>query len=257
MTTLKRARGETMNGDVQRARRTWVVLPTYNEAENLARLVGAIISLDLSLNVVVVDDASPDGTGEIAEQLARECAAVRVIRRVGERGLGTAYLAGFRYAMRAGAGAVLTLDCDFSHDPASIPALIAAFDAETDVVIGSRYVAGGRIERWGVYRKLLSASANRFVRALFHLPVRDCTSGFRLYRKEVLEIIPWQRVSSTGYSFLVETLYWASRQESFSVREVPICFVNRVRGESKMGLPEVFHGAANLLRLKAGLLKKS
>jgi dolichol-phosphate mannosyltransferase len=257
VTTLKRANVEPLNGDARGARRTWVVLPTYNEAENLARLVGAIISLDLSLNIVVVDDASPDGTGEIAERLARERAQVQVIRRVGERGLGTAYLAGFRHAIATGADAVLTMDCDFSHDPAAIPALIAAFDSTTDVVIGSRYVEGGRIESWGVYRKLLSASANRFVRALFKLPVRDCTSGFRLYRKEVLEIIPWQRVSSTGYSFLVETLYWASRQTPFSVREVPISFVNRERGESKMGLREVLHGATNLLRLRASLIKKS
>jgi dolichol-phosphate mannosyltransferase len=245
-----------MSGGARGGARTWVVLPTYNESENLARLVYAIISLDLDLNIVVVDDASPDGTGEIAEALSRECAAVHVVQRVGERGLGTAYLAGFRHAIHAGADAVLTMDCDFSHDPAAIPALAAAFDETTDVVIGSRYVAGGRIEDWGVYRKLLSASANRFVRALFKLPVRDCTSGFRLYRKEVLELIPWQRVSSTGYSFLVETLYWASRQTTLCVREVPICFVNRERGESKMGLREVFHGAANLLRLKAGLSKK-
>jgi dolichol-phosphate mannosyltransferase len=244
-----------MNGDGRNGLRIWVVLPTYNEAENLARLLDAIISLRLDLNIVVVDDASPDGTGEIAEESARERPQVHVIRRAGERGLGTAYLAGFRHAVAAGADAVLTLDCDFSHDPASIPALIEAFDS-VQLVIGSRYVADGRIENWEMHRKILSASANRFVRTLFKLPVRDCTSGFRLYRREVLEVVPWERVSSTGYSFLVETLYWAARQPSFSVREVPICFVNRARGESKMGWREVFDGARNLLRLRAALFRE-
>ncbi|HVG29546.1 MAG TPA: polyprenol monophosphomannose synthase [Pyrinomonadaceae bacterium] len=243
---------------VEAGRRIWVVLPTYNEAENIAPLVGAILSLDFGLRVVVVDDASPDGTAEIARGLARGSPRVHVIRREGERGLGTAYLAGFRRALDGGADAVLTMDCDFSHDPAAIPSLVAALDSAR-VVIGSRYVAGGRIENWGFYRKLLSATANRFVRALFDLPVRDCTSGFRLYRAEVLEGIPWQRVSSTGYSFLAESLYWAMRQDDGGarVREVPICFVDRVRGQSKMGAPEVFSGIINLLRLRVDLFRAS
>jgi dolichol-phosphate mannosyltransferase len=238
-------------------RRIWAVLPTYNEAENVAPLVGAILSLDLDLHVVVVDDASPDGTADIVEALARESPRVHVVRREGERGLGTAYLAGFRRAAEAGAEAVLTMDCDFSHDPAAIPSLVEALDSAR-VVIGSRYVAGGRIENWGLYRKVLSAAANRFVRALFDLPVRDCTSGFRLYRAEVLESIPWPRVSSTGYSFLVESLYWAMRQgDGARVREVPICFVDRVRGQSKMGAREVFSGIINLLRLRVDLFGAS
>jgi glycosyltransferase involved in cell wall biosynthesis len=246
-----------MSVDERRGRRwrIWAVLPTYDEAENVAPLVGAILALDLDLHVVVVDDASPDGTADIAEALARESPRVHVVRREGVRGLGTAYLAGFRRAIDAGADAVLTMDCDFSHDPASVPALVEALDAAR-VVIGSRYTAGGRIENWGLYRKLLSAAANRFVRALFRLPVRDCTSGFRLYRAEVLEGIPWQRVSSTGYSFLVESLYWAMRQGDARVSEVPICFVDRVRGQSKMGAREVFSGIVNLLRLRVDLFKK-
>jgi glycosyltransferase involved in cell wall biosynthesis len=243
------------NGEGRGGLRVWVVLPTYNEAENIARMLGALVALPLDLKIVVVDDDSPDGTGEIAAQLAHEYPTIHVIRRARARGLGTAYLAGFRHAIDAGADAVLTLDCDFSHDPEVIPALVAAFDS-TQLVIGSRYVAGGSIKNWELRRKLLSASANRFVRALFKLPVRDCTSGFRLYRKEVLEVIPWERVSSTGYSFLVETLYWASRQETFSVREVPICFVNREQGESKMGSREVFQGARHLLRLRTKLFRE-
>jgi dolichol-phosphate mannosyltransferase len=239
----------------ERRRRIWAVLPTYNEAENVAPLVVALLALDLDLHVVVVDDASPDGTADIAEGAARDSARLHVVRREGERGLGTAYLAGFRRAIDAGADAVLTMDCDFSHDPVTIPALVEALDSAR-VVIGSRYVAGGRIENWGLYRKVLSAAANRFVRALFDLPVRDCTSGFRLYRAEVLQGIPWRRVSSTGYSFLVESLYWAMRQGDARVREVPICFVDRVRGQSKMGAREVFSGVVNLLRLRVDLFKK-
>jgi glycosyltransferase involved in cell wall biosynthesis len=236
--------------------RIWAVLPTYNEAENVAPLLGALLALALDLHVVVVDDASPDGTAEIAAGVARESPRVHVVRREGVRGLGTAYLAGFRRAIDAGADAVLTMDCDFSHDPAAVPSLVAALGSAR-IVIGSRYAAGGRIENWGLYRKLLSATANRFVRALFRLPVGDCTSGFRLYRAEVLETIPWRRVNSTGYSFLVESLYWAMRQgEGARVSEVPICFVDRVRGQSKMGAREVFHGVINLLRLRIDLFKR-
>jgi dolichol-phosphate mannosyltransferase len=246
-----------MSVDERRGRRwrIWAVLPTYDEAENIGPLLDAILSLALDLHVVVVDDASPDGTADIAARHARQSSRVHVVRREGQRGLGTAYLAGFRFAIDAGADAVLTMDCDFSHDPATIPSLVEALDAAR-VVIGSRYTAGGRIENWGLYRKLLSATANRFVRALFRLPVRDCTSGFRLYRAEVLEGIPWERVSSTGYSFLVESLYWAMRQGDARVREVPICFVDRVRGRSKMGAREVFSGVVNLLRLRVDLFKK-
>lgn len=239
-----------MSAGVEKGRRVWVVLPTYNEAENVAGMVGALGALDLDLQVVVVDDASPDGTGLIAERLAGERAGVHVIRRAGERGLGTAYLAGFRRALDAGADAVMTMDCDFSHDPRAVPALVAALDS-ADVVVGSRYVAGGRIENWGLHRKLLSAAANRFARALLHIPTRDCTSGFRLYRRAVLEAVPWARVRSTGYAFLVETLYLAVRQEGVRVREVPISFVDREHGRGKMGPREVFAGVFNLIRLKA------
>ncbi|HEX8160849.1 MAG TPA: polyprenol monophosphomannose synthase [Pyrinomonadaceae bacterium] len=238
-----------------RPRRIWAVLPTYNEAENVAPLVTALLSLPLDLHVVVVDDASPDGTADVAEGAGRGSARLEVIRREGERGLGTAYLAGFRRAAEAGAEAVLTMDCDFSHDPAAVPSLVAALDSAR-VVIGSRYVAGGRIENWGLYRKALSAAANRFVRALFRLPVSDCTSGFRLYRAEVLAAVPWERVSSTGYSFLVESLYWAMRGDGARVREVPICFLDRVRGQSKMGAREILSGVVNLLRLRADLFRR-
>ena len=241
-------------GGAGRRGRVWVVLPTYNEAGNVAPVVAALAALDLDLHVLVVDDDSPDGTADIVERLAREGAPVEVLRRRGERGLGSAYLAGFRRAIGAGAGAVLTMDCDFSHDPREVPALVAALQS-AHVVVGSRYAPGGRIENWGLHRKLLSAAANRFARALFRMPALDCTSGFRLYRREVLEAVPWARVRSTGYAFLVETLYWAARQPGVEVREVPIRFVDRVRGEAKMGGREVLRGVSNLLRLRAALAR--
>jgi dolichol-phosphate mannosyltransferase len=229
-----------------------VVLPTFNEALNLPPMLGALRGLDLGLKVVVIDDASPDGTGELAEQAALEWTDLEVIRRVGERGLGTAYLRGIRHALAAGADAVLTMDCDFSHDPAVIPSLIEALE-DAHVVVGSRYVRGGSTENWGPHRKILSAAANKFARVLFGMPVRDCTSGFRLYRAEVLERLPLDKIRSTGYAFLVEILYLATQGEGVRIREVPIRFRDRERGSGKMGMREVADGVINLLKLRADL----
>lgn len=230
----------------------WVVIPTYNEFENLPRMVSALKTLDLGLKVLVVDDDSPDGTAAAAEQLARRWQDLHVVRRVGERGLGTAYVAGFRRALQSGADAVLTMDCDFSHDPRAVPALLDALTS-ADLVIGSRYVAGGSVANWPLRRRALSASANGFVRALFHMPARDCTSGFRLYRREVLKAVPWESVRSTGYAFLVESLHWAARSEGVRIVEVPICFTDRELGETKMGLREAIDGVWKLVRLRFDL----
>jgi dolichol-phosphate mannosyltransferase len=234
----------------------WVVLPTFNEAENVTRMLRAINAVNGELQIVVVDDDSPDGTGWLVEEFAQDCSNVHVIHRQGERSLGTAYLAGFRHAIESGAQAILTMDCDFSHDPNVIPSFIEKIRS-ADLVIGSRYVPGGKIENWPMRRKLLSASANSFVRTLLGVPVHDCTSGFRLYRRHILENIPWHRVRSIGYSFLVETLYWATHQDGMAVSEVPICFTNRVLGESKLGLREAVQGMSNLLLLKRELRRKS
>ena len=228
--------------------KTWIVLPTYNEAGNVTAMLDAILSLGSGMEILVVDDDSPDGTGVLVEARAQQEPRVRALRRRGERGLGTAYQAGFQEALRRGAQAVVTMDCDFSHDPAQIPALVAALDG-ADVAVGSRYTPGGRIEGWSLHRRLLSASANRFVHLLFHLPAHDCTSGFRAYRRHILEAIPWERIQSTGYSFLVESLLWAARQEVARIREVPICFKDRDEGVSKLGWREAVHGAFNLLRV--------
>lgn len=226
-----------------------LILPTYEEAENLEPLVSRLLALPAELGVVVVDDGSRDGTAEIADGLAARDPRVTAIHRQGERGLGGAYLRGFRAALEQGAEGLLTMDCDFSHDPMAVPDLLAA-SRDASLVIGSRYVEGGRIVGWSLHRRLLSRSANAFARTLFHLPARDCTSGFRLYRRGVIEGIPWGSIRSTGYSFLVETLYWAARQPGARVVETPICFRDRERGRSKLGWREAVLGALNLLRLR-------
>jgi len=235
--------------------KTFVVLPTYNEAGNLARLLDDLARIT-ALTVLVVDDDSPDGTGRIADERAASSDAVRVLHRRGARGLGTAYLAGFHEALARGADSVLTMDCDYSHDPAQVPQVLAALET-ADLVIGSRYVAGGLIVGWSTHRRVLSRAANAFVHTLFRLPASDCTSGFRAYRRHVLEGIPWPEVRSTGYSFLVESLLWASRIPGVRVAEVPICFRDRDEGQSKLGWREAVHGALNLLRVwRRGLRRR-
>jgi dolichol-phosphate mannosyltransferase len=233
--------------------RACLVLPTYNEAPNLERLVLAVRALVLPIDVLVVDDASPDGTGRIADALAEGRTDIAVVHRTGPRGYGEALTDGFREALRRGADVVLTMDVDFSHDPAAIPRLVEAL-AEADLVIGSRYVEGGELRAWPLHRRLLSASANAFVRVLFALPASDCTSGFRAYRRGVVESIPWAELHSQGYSYLVELLYWTVCRGGSRVREVPICFTERRAGKSKMGVREIVGGALNLLWLRARLL---
>jgi dolichol-phosphate mannosyltransferase len=227
------------------------VLPTLNEAENLGELVARLREVAPDAQVLIVDDDSTDGTQQVADDLARAHPAVRVLHRRGKNGYGESLTDGFRAALESGATVVATMDCDFSHDPASLPSLLSAI-GQADVVIGSRYVAGGSIRNWGLYRTTLSATANAFVRGLFRLPVRDCTSGFRAYRKEVLDGVPWARLHSTGYSFLVEVLYWCARA-GHRVAEVPICYVDRTRGKSKMGVRQIVSGATNLIKLRLEL----
>jgi dolichol-phosphate mannosyltransferase len=235
---------------------SWLVLPTLNEVDNLTRLLARLRERAPELCILVVDDASTDGTAALADGLARDDSRLHVLHRQGRRGYGEALTAGFHQVLAAGAAAVVTMDCDFSHDPDELPRLLAALDG-ADVVIGSRYTDGGRIADWSVSRRLLSAAANAFVRVLFRLPARDCTSGFRAYRREALERVPWGRLHSAGYSFLVEVLYWASGPATPAVREIPICFVDRRAGRSKMGLRQIVFGAANLLKLRAQLLRRA
>ena len=232
----------------------WIVLPTFNEAENLRDAVARIHAAAPEAHVLVVDDASPDGTGPLADAMAKEDARIAVMHRRGERGLGRALAAGLRQAAASGAAVVVAMDCDLSHDPADVPRFVeAARDA--DLVLGSRYIPGGRIPSWSFHRKLLSAAANAFVRLLFTLPARDCTTGYRAYRADVLETIPLERLNSAGYSFQVEVLFWIARNGSRGVREIPITFVDRARGASKMGAREALAGALDLLRVRLSLLR--
>lgn len=208
-----------------------VCLPTYNERENLERMVRALGAY--GVRVLVIDDGSPDGTGEIADRLAAELDYVDVLHRPRKEGLGPAYLAGFRRALADGAELILEMDCDFSHDPADVPRLIAAAEEGADLVLGSRYVEGGAIPSWGPLRRAISYGASLYARLWLRWDVRDATGGFKCFRREVLERIDLGSISAKGYAFQIETTYRAVRA-GFRVRELPITFVDREVGGSKM-----------------------
>src|SRR5438132_443523 len=232
--------------------RVTVCLPTYNERENLERMLRALREvLPTDGGVLVIDDASPDGTGELADRLAGEMANVSVLHRKRKEGLGPAYVAGFRRALADGAELVLEMDCDFSHDPKDVPRLLAAAD-EADLVLGSRYVAGGGVQNWGLVRRAISAGGSAYARIVLGTRVRDLTGGFKCYRRAVLEAIPLERISSKGYAFQIETTYRAERA-GFRVVEVPITFADREVGHSKMSKAIVLEAVwrVPLLRLQA------
>jgi dolichol-phosphate mannosyltransferase len=211
----------------------WVILPTYNEAENLERVVGAVLEqLPESRRVLVVDDSSPDGTGEIADRLAEADESVEVLHRQRKEGLGPAYLAGFRIALDAGAERIVEMDADFSHDPTDLPRLVEATE-NADLAIGSRYVPGGGVTDWGPMRRFISRGGSAYARIALGLPVRDLTGGFKCFRRVVLEKINLDTIEARGYAFQVETTYRAI-QAGFRVVEVPIIFKDRTDGTSKM-----------------------
>jgi dolichol-phosphate mannosyltransferase len=213
--------------------RATICLPTYNERENLEPMVRALLErLGPDDRVLVIDDNSPDGTGELADRLAADEPQVAVLHRPAKEGLGPAYLAGFRRALDDGAELVLEMDCDFSHNPDDVPRLIAAAD-DADLVLGSRYVDGGRVENWGAWRRFVSRAGSLYAQVLLQAPVRDLTGGFKCYRREVLERIDLGDVTARGYAFQIETTYRALRA-GFRVVEVPITFADREAGSSKM-----------------------
>jgi dolichol-phosphate mannosyltransferase len=226
-----------------------VCLPTYNERENLERMIDALAPL--GVGVLVIDDNSPDGTGAIADELAATRDWVSVLHRTAKEGLGRAYIAGFREVLATDAAYVMQMDCDFSHDPAEVPRLIAAVDAGADVAIGSRYVAGGGTSNWGLHRRLMSLGASFFIRLIL-MPVRDATGGFKCFRREVLEAIDLDSIDAAGYVFQVETTFRA-RRKGFRVVEVPIHFADRTAGTSKMNFAVALEGIwkVPLLRLSA------
>lgn len=216
--------------------RITIVLPTYNEAENLPKLVSALLSLPLELALLVVDDHSPDGTGELADELSqRHAGRVFVLHRAGKLGLRSAYIEGFQKAFELGAQAVVQMDADFSHDPVVLTEMARQIDS-CDVVIGSRYVKGGSLdERWPLWRKFLSAFGNFYARTILAFPLRDVTTGYRMWRREALQNMPLDRIRSSGYIFLVEMAYVAYLM-GYKITETPIYFADRRWGKSKMSL---------------------
>lgn len=243
--------------------RVLVVIPTFNEADNLEKLAHAILAQPVGVHVLVVDDNSPDGTGAIADRIAGEAALggrFHVLHRPGKGGLGRAYLAGFAWALEHDYDAMIEMDADFSHDPLYLPSLVTAAEEGADVVIGSRYLNGISVINWPLRRILLSWGANRYVQHITRLRVNDCTSGFRLYRRHVLEALDLPSVHSNGYSFQVEMTFRA-QLAGFQIVEVPIIFTERRAGQSKVSqhvileslwMPWKLRGRARALRRSLG-----
>jgi dolichol-phosphate mannosyltransferase len=224
-----------------------VMIPTYNERDNLAELVEEVLAHE-QVSIMVLDDQSPDGTGEIADELAaRYPGRVDVVHRKGQRGLGRSYLEGIERALAGHARLICHMDADFSHDPKYLPDMIAAAE-DHDLVIGSRYLRGVSVVNWPLHRIFLSAFANRYVRAITGLRVRDCTSGYRCWRREALEAIPRGQITSDGYSFQFEMVYEAARR-GFRIAEVPIIFIERRLGQSKVSMPVLIESLITPWRL--------
>jgi dolichol-phosphate mannosyltransferase len=227
-----------------------VCLPTYNEAENIARLIVAVRQALPQASVLVIDDGSPDGTGDLVRQVAATDSRVFLLKRPGKLGLGTAYMAGFGYALEHGFDRALTMDADFSHPPDRLPALLAAVDGGADLAIGSRYVAGGGIQGWPLRRALLSSGANTFARTVLRLHTHDCTGGFRCYAEGTVKFLLAEPLRSSGYSALIELLTRCERA-GLRVAEVPITFTDRVAGASKVSRDEIWRALVTVSRLAA------
>jgi len=209
-----------------------VIIPTYNEQENLAELLTRIFAQDLPLEVLVVDDNSPDGTGQLADELAARDSRVHVMHRAGKLGLGSAYVAGFRWALDHGFDAAFEMDADFSHNPDSLGDFLRELE-KADLVLGSRYLHGVTVVNWPLSRLILSYAANVYSRIITGMPFKDLTGGFKCFRRQVLEAIDWSRVGSDGYAFQIEINFKAWRK-GFRIKEIPILFVDRRAGTSKM-----------------------
>ncbi|MCJ7497624.1 MAG: polyprenol monophosphomannose synthase [candidate division Zixibacteria bacterium] len=212
--------------------KTLVIIPTYNEKENIGKIIPLVLKQDPDIEVLVVDDNSPDGTGKIVSEMIATNHRVKLIQRVKKSGLGTAYLAGFQYALQNGYDYIFEMDSDFSHDPAYIPYFLSAV-READLVLGSRYIKGVNVVNWPITRLLLSYYANVYARWVTGLPVKDSTGGFKCFKREVLETIGLDRIHSNGYAFQIEMSFRAWKK-GFKIKEIPIIFVDRREGESKM-----------------------
>lgn len=232
-----------------------VIVPTYNERENIPPLLHELLTLPSVAHVIVVDDNSPDGTGQVAQEMAKGEQRIHVVHRPAKSGLGGAYVAGFRTALELDCQSILTMDADFSHQPSYIPAMLELLDGGRDIVIGSRYISGGGTANWGLKRQLLSAGANAIARALLGIKTHDCTAGFRVYRRGVIADMPLEQIRSNGYSFLLEILY-RCQKKGYRFGEVPIIFVDRRLGKSKINQGEIFKAIVTVLRLAVSRLIK-
>ena len=235
--------------------RVWVCVPTYDEADNVERMVRALMSVfagnGIDGHVLVIDDDSPDGTGAIADRLAAESPRVSVLHRTSKSGIGPAYRDGFREALAGGADLVMEMDCDFSHDPLAVPLLVEAA-ADADLVLGSRYVRGGGVSHWGLVRRAISRGGCLYAKLVLGVPVNDLTGGFKCFRREVLMALPLDEVSARGYGFQIEMTYRALLM-GFRVSEVPITFSDRALGRSKMSRGIVLEAATLVPRLRLRL----
>lgn len=228
----------------------WVVLPTYNERENLPRISEAILASLPEARLLVVDDRSPDGTGELADTLAATNPRIEVLHRAAKEGLGVAYRDGFRRVLDApGTLAVVQMDADFSHDPGDLPGLLTPLMSDADLVLGTRWMTGGGAIGWPWHRRLISRCGTLFARAVLLLPYRDLTGGFKAWRRELLDAIRLREVDAQGYGFQIETTWWAHRRGA-AIREVPIVFRERTMGESKMRGAIVAEAIRLVLRLR-------
>jgi dolichol-phosphate mannosyltransferase len=233
----------------QSAERALVIIPTYNERENLPRLVPTVLAQDPRIEILIIDDASPDGTGAVADQLAAEEPRVHVLHREGKLGLGTAYLTGFRWALERGYTYIFEMDADFSHDPAHLPQFLDAIGT-ADVVLGSRYLEGRvTVVNWPITRLLLSYGANIYARIVTGLPVADATGGFKCFRREVLQAIDLDRIESEGYAFQIEITLRAWKK-GFRIKEIPIVFTDRDVGESKMSRRIIWEAVWRVWKLR-------
>ncbi len=228
--------------------KTLIIIPTYNEIDNLRPLVEEIFSYAPETDLLVVDDNSPDGTGELADKIHIENPRVNVLHRPGKQGLGTAYIAGFKYAIEHNYDAAFEMDADFSHDPRYLPDFLKAIE-NADLVIGSRYIPGGDTPNWSFLRRLISGGGNIFARFMLGIPVHDCTAGYRCYRRQVLESIDLDTIQSQGYAFQVELAYRVMKQ-GFKIVETPIVFMDRRVGKSKMSRKIVIEGFTYVLEAR-------
>jgi dolichol-phosphate mannosyltransferase len=228
--------------------KTLIIIPTYNEIDNLRPLLKEIFSYAPETDILIVDDNSPDGTGELADEIHEQNAQVNVLHRPEKQGLGTAYIAGFKYAIEHGYDAAFEMDADFSHDPRYLPDFLKAIE-NADLVIGSRYIPGGDTPNWSIPRRLISGGGNIFARFMLGIPVHDCTAGYRCYRRGVLENIDLDAIQSQGYAFQIELAYRVMKQ-GFKIVETPIVFMDRRIGKSKMSRKIVIEGFTYVLKAR-------